>query len=746
MTLNELINILLPPHQAKQPTQEQNNILRHQQGPGWVLAGPGSGKTEVLTWLVMRLLYVKSDPLQAERVNPDSIFVTTFTNKAARNLEDRISHYRGKIITQRPDLAAIDISKLHIDTLHGLCNDILQEYRAPNYQNVRLMDELESSMFIYEQMSIIKDRDDATDRPFWTHFSNIFSSREWQTNLPYLPSKWNATVALVKMFNRIVEDRVSISKMRNAGGQWKRLADLYEEYAQKLKIEHRCDFSHLQLEFLKFLQGPIGKEFRDSGGSVGTNGITWVLIDEYQDTNRIQEEIYLTLAHRKPYNVIVVGDDDQAMYRFRGGSVECMVTFDEACQTYLGVSQSNVPQYPLLANFRSHPEIVNFCNNYITSFPSMKLPGARVPNKQALVSSSSISGSYPAVGQLRAKTLNALADRFAETVEDLVTNGIVRDLNQCCLLLKSTKESPHNAEPYVRALQNRGISYYNPRNKAFLEQEEVCGLLGTLLAVIDPHDQHVPQRPQDLANTIRGCRNQYDQIQTANKELADYVRDAHKNLAAHPDKPLTANLQELVYYLLSLPPFDNWATEAARRARLSRITALVESFASMPVPGYPDISRGRLKASSDSPGEVFSKWTTNFYYLFFGYLSRTGIDEEENEDVIVPSGMVPIMTMHQAKGLQFPFVFVGHIGEKPNVSVSHYLETQLSQFPNNPARSFSFLSEDVRSELDLIRQYYVAYSRAQYALILMGTNAQFSKGRTPCGPNTSWLQNQIPPL
>jgi DNA helicase-2/ATP-dependent DNA helicase PcrA len=135
-----------------------------------------------------------------------------------------------------------------------------------------------------------------------------------------------------------------------------------------------------------------------------------------------------------------------------------------------------------------------------------------------------------------------------------------------------------------------------------------------------------------------------------------------------------------------------------------------------------------------------------FYHLFFGYLSRAGLDEEEDEDVIAPLGMVPVMTMHQAKGLQFPFVFVGHMGEGPSVSVSHLLETQLAQFPTNPARSFVLLPENVRSELDLIRQYYVAYSRAQWALILMGTNQQFSRGRIPSGPNSTWLRNRILPL
>jgi len=125
--------------------------------------------------------------------------------------------------------------------------------------------------------------------------------------------------------------------MRTSGGQWIRLADLYDEYSAKLQAEHRCDFSHLQLQFLEFLQTPLGGRFRDGDSNENLHGVRWVLVDEYQDTNLIQEEIYLTLANRRPFNVVVVGDDDQALYRFRGGSVECMVTFDQACAVFVGV-------------------------------------------------------------------------------------------------------------------------------------------------------------------------------------------------------------------------------------------------------------------------------------------------------------------------------------------------------------------------------------------------------------------------
>src|SRR3546814_12620918 len=87
MDLRSMIATLYPQGSPVQPTSQQVDILNHATGPAWVLAGPGSGKTEVLSLLVLRLLYVNNDPIQPARIPPESIFVTTFTEKAAKNLQ-----------------------------------------------------------------------------------------------------------------------------------------------------------------------------------------------------------------------------------------------------------------------------------------------------------------------------------------------------------------------------------------------------------------------------------------------------------------------------------------------------------------------------------------------------------------------------------------------------------------------------------------------------------------------------------
>jgi DNA helicase-2/ATP-dependent DNA helicase PcrA len=753
VTIDDVIALLYPPGSPKTLTTDQEMIVRHPGSPGWVLAGPGSGKTEVLTVTVLRLLYVEGDQVQQHRVPPEAIFVTTFTEKAARNLEDRILHYRAQLVAADPTLAAVDVSKLRIGTLHGLANDLLQEFRAPNYQNVRLMDEFEQALFVREHMSLIKVPNAPAEIAFWRNFPWLFTPQEWQPTRAYPPSRWNSTNALVVLLNRIVEDRVSVAGLRAAGGQLARLADLYVEYVRHLQTNYRCDFSQLQGRFFEFLGTPLGRSFLHGDNTVANPGIRWVLVDEYQDTNPMQEEIYFRLAARAPHNLLVVGDDDQAMYRFRGGSVECMVTFDQACQAFLGIPAASVTRYSLVDNFRSHTAIVAFFNDFITAFPLMGTAGVRSP-KPTIVARKAIPHVYPAVGRIVGRIQSDLARQFAQTVAELINTGKVNDPNECCLLLKSTKESPRNAGPYVAALVAQGLSVYNPRNKTFMEQEEVQGLLGAILAVVDPQRRYA--RDPANANAIPAAeadfRAAYDTLSAAHPDLATYVANCRAAILANSGQPFNCNLQELAYYLLSREPFSTWQNDPVRRFRLARITKLLEAYSSTPVldPATglprPNVTRGFMKGSTNFPGEVIGAWLHSFYHLFLTYVVDAGMNDEEDEEVICPPGMVPVMTMHQSKGLEFPFVFVGHMGESAKVGPSHHLETLFSAYPANPARSFPRRPEVERAQMDLIRQFYVAYSRAEYALIFLGTTAQFNNLSVPCGPTIGWLRQKTIPL
>ena len=716
-----------------------------------MLAGPGSGKTQMLALLVLRLLYVSGDSVQEERVSPESVFVTTFTKKAARNLQDRIYLYRSRLVSRYPELEDIDVSKLRIGTLHGLCNDVLQEFRSPNYRNVRLMDDFEQSLFVREHLSLIKQPDSQIEIAFWSKFEWMFKPYQWSSASPYPPNRWLSTGAMVILLNRLADDRISTTQLRSVDRQLAVLADLYDEYVGLLQANFRCDFAQLQVRFLDFLRSPIGESFRDGVGTASSQGIKWVLVDEYQDTNPVQEEIYFELA-KSCKNLVVVGDDDQAMYRFRGASVECMVTFDHACQVFLSTPNGSVSRYNLVDNFRSHPSIVEFCNNYISDFNVMNSPDARAP-KPAIQPQRPNDTRYPAVVRLEGRSQAELGGKFADQVESLLNDHVINDLSECCLLLKSTRESPQNAGIYVDALQSRGIPVYNPRNKAFAEQEEVQGLLGTMLAVFDP-DRRIALDPSNrgVPRGESSVREVFDRLAASNTELRDYVNRARASIQANTGKYLDPSLQELVYYLISVEPFSSWQEDPVRRVRLGKLTSLLEAYSSMPVldpttgVARENVTRGRMRASSSHPGEIQEEWLRAFYHLFLGRVLESGFDDEEDEDIIVPPRMFPVMTIHQAKGLQFPIVFVGGLLENAQVGPSHRLESLFSSHTLNPARGTNVLPDDERAEMDLVRQYYVAYSRAQYALILLGLQSHFRQQRVPLGASKLWARRRLSPL
>ena len=313
--------------------EDQNAAVNYDGGPLWVIAGPGSGKSEVLVTRTLRLMCVDGIP-------PASIILTTFTEKAARNLEDRLASYLTALQSTFGSLEAVDLADLRIGTLHSLCNDLMQEFRYRPYQNVRLLNEAEQAWFTYREAAISA----CADVGFWSTFEWLF--RTWTSGAGYAPYKWDRVRAASTLFNRIAEDLVSLDRLKSAGQPWSQLADYYEQYRSELDGTHRCDFAHLQVHFVDFLQSPAGARFL--AGEAGYPAIQHVLVDEYQDTNPIQERIYLELARLSPHNLTVVGDDDQALYRFRGGTVSCMVNFDSACSHEYGIG----PELPITSEDR----------------------------------------------------------------------------------------------------------------------------------------------------------------------------------------------------------------------------------------------------------------------------------------------------------------------------------------------------------------------------------------------------------
>jgi DNA helicase II / ATP-dependent DNA helicase PcrA len=699
---------------------KQRHAVEHEGTPLWLLAGPGSGKSEVLVTRTLKLLCV-------DGIKPRSIFLTTFTKKAARNLEDRLATYLVALQKTDPSLQSVDLADIRIGTLHSLCNDILQEFRYSKYQNVRLLDNVEQDLFTYRYADIV----DCQDLSFWITFKDSVS--DWR-NDSYCPNKWKRAKTAVTLFNRIAEDYVDIQKMIAAGGHWRTLANFYQQYAQSLQDNYRCDFAHLQVCFLEFLDSSTGQRFLQGDGSASPP-LSHILVDEYQDTNPIQERIYLALSHETPHNITVVGDDDQALYRFRGGNVACMVNFDKACQKAFSVEPTKIQ---LDKNYRSHVDIVNFFNDYITSFPEMSPIGVRAPGKSIITAASSITGTYPAVSWLARKKAGELGSAVADLIQDhLIADGVITDLSQCVLLLRSAKDSERNAGPFLDAFSQRGIPVYNPRSKSFMESEEVQCLLASLVQVIDgahgfESSTDPSGRPFSWVSTIQEWMSALNRARKnssySTHELDKYLSQSNLLLptlcANNPASFLNINLLEIIYRILSHEPFKTWQANSISNLRLSKVTRLFE--------GYHSFNLDSLRSSAS--GELDPSFLNRFYTMFINYLIETGINDDEDEEVIVPQGHLPVMTIHQAKGLEFPFTFVAQLGQGGKVGSSQILERELTPFRQDLYVRHSRSPEVLVIEDD-IRLLYVAYSRAQHGLILVATQDQLKKHVAAPGRN-----------
>ena len=607
------------------------------------------------------------------------------------------------------------------------------------------MEDMEQLLLIYFHCGLggSTDKLNGAQVRLLRHFRYLFDGRSRRffqgTNIP---GRWARSRVAQILFNRIVEDQANLKKMKAKGGYWKTLAKEFEQYEATLNSTFRVDFAHMQSKLLDFLKTPGGQGFLL--GTTKPNGvpITHILVDEYQDTNPIQAEIYFSLANNLPHNLTVVGDDDQALYRFRGGTVESIINFDKVCIKKWGISPARAN---LIENHRSHEGIVRWCNEYIKSFNVMKTPGARAPGKPDLVAKSKITGNWPAVTVIMADRKRDLADEFAKAVKHFKRKGMISDYSECAFLIHSTKETLPWARAYAEGLRAKGIQIYNPRSKKFLEHDEVRLVLGALLSIIDSKRTY-PMVPAFLQSTCDDWRKFYRSESKKYRGLRVYVSRSAKaisNLKAKVYLPST--LQEVFYHILNKKPFKKWLQDPEVSIWLGQLTSIVEAYASTPVPNHSGLSRGSL-GSNATPGQLNSWWLHQLYNALFSLLERSGIDDPEAEDTLYPKGKVPFMTVHQAKGLEFPIVFVAGIDEEASVDGPHRIEEEFQQFRQSMIK---FPPAIQRAKEDLIRFYFVAYSRAQYALFLLHHSRRLNpgdgKGKTLGlgGTSEAWLRSLV---
>lgn len=692
-------------------------ILEHEHGPLWVIAGPGTGKTEALIIRTLKLLTVEGVP-------PKSIMLTTFTEKGAEELQDRITN----AVEDFGYGDDVDVENIRTGTLHSLCDQIMRYFRYPEYIDLELLDGEDQEFFIKrnaEAVDWVKNNPDVYEhfRPVMPRFSS-----------EYGPNTWQATQIATQVLNKTRQYLVDPDELAEADETvLQELANQLSRYHETLAGEYRADFAELQLHFLNFLDSDFGRSFVEGNEELDQPPLEYVLVDEYQDTNPLQEAIYFQLAEACDTDITVVGDDDQAMYRFRGGSVECMVRFGEKCRAEFGVEPETVQ---LTQNFRSHADIVDWVNRYIGNHRDLP-PAARAGDKEPLEPAAGIDGDYQAVSAIMGRSRREAANRMARFIEFLLDEGIIDDYSQIALLLRSTRESPQNAQDFVEALRDAGIPIYNPRNKALTEQEEVQLALGALVTVLD---RYYAVREADYMNghfldTVDEWTDQFDEFRKTDEgsELDEYIEKSYNRLDRAELGEELETVQDVFYRILSREPFSTWREEDPNRSvRLARLSNLIEA--------YSNVYSGNLRTSNNIPGHFSHGWLRGFYYNFLQYVANSGFDEPEDPYDQIPEGFVQVMTAHQAKGLEFPIVFAGDINRRDGPGGTHYMENELAPYSGLSLDS----TQDERADRDNVRRFFVQYSRAQDQLVLTGSRnsvKQIALGHDVSGEpvSTEWF-------
>ena len=302
--------------------KEQLEAINTTEGPVLIIAGPGAGKTFTLVERTFRLL-------SEMKIEPEHIFVSTFTEKASRELVTRISDR-----IYEADLN-ININNLCVGTLHSIFLNLLEEFRdfTRLKRNYSLWDQFDQQYAIYKHIHefIAIDPD-----------CKVFGKGSW----------WNIAGEIAKQVNKVSEEALDVETLKSSDDEAiQKLAIAYEAYKELLEEENALDFSMIQKEFYDLLlrEPTVLETLRQR--------FEYFMIDEYQDTNSIQERILLLLLNDKK-NICVVGDDDQGLYRFRGATIRNILEFE---QNFDGKCK----RIELTKNYRSHSGIINFYNDWM---------------------------------------------------------------------------------------------------------------------------------------------------------------------------------------------------------------------------------------------------------------------------------------------------------------------------------------------------------------------------------------------
>ncbi|WP_018079573.1 ATP-dependent helicase [Thiobacillus denitrificans] len=673
--------------QSKANPQQVEAILATD-GPVLIIAGPGSGKTFTL---VERIVYL----ITQKGVVPESLLVVTFTDKAARELTTRISN-------RLTDLGIkFNLNEMYLGTFHSICLRLLEDYREFTRlkRSFTLFDQFDQQYFLYQHIKDFRELPDAQ-----------LVMGDDQTG------RWAQSESLLKWVSKVSEEALDPTTLAAAPEpEIRALATCFAKYQELLHEHNSLDFSGIQYEALQLLEKrpEVLGQLREK--------LTHLMVDEYQDTNTIQERILLLLAGENK-NLCVVGDDDQGLYRFRGATIRNILEFPAL------FDDGQCKQVKLTVNYRSHPDIIRFYNEWMKE--QVWDDGTRVFRfaKQIVPREDDFPDMPTAVRLAASDDKGDTTNWHAEVLSflnGLKASGQLQDWNQVAFLFRSVKND--KAVALARFLEAEGVPVFSPRSNMFFEREEIRLMIGALIFLF-------PQFPKVRAwaeGVHLDIWDYYDQLcfkhftdelrKPENKPLLDWARPLAKRHAV-----LTQNtdyaFSGLFYQLLQFPLFSRFLTEEAvqgvdkgRAARnLGTFSKLLTKFE-------------YLHFVSVLNPEWLEKNIRDLFNQFLRFLQDGGIGEYEDEAEYAPKGCVSFLTIHQSKGLEFPVVVCGSLEAVPRKQYSA-LDVLLEDGGYLSKERFEPL--DHIKNFDFWRLFYTAFSRAQNLLVLAAQEKQ-GRGKSP---------------
>lgn len=760
------------------PNESQREAILHSEGPLFLPAGPGSGKTRVLLWRVTNLVLT-------HEVDLKEIYLSTFTEKAALQLREGLRTFLGAASeeTGRP----FDLARMYIGTVHSLCQRMLIERDfQPNRTRGRapaLLDDLDQYLFVNKSATWARLLQAAGLEPSTAHgILNAYLGGRGQ-------SKHAAASSTIAFFNRLSEECIEPAAIDvSSDPELERVVKMYGEYRAQLAASgtRLTDFSLLQQEALAVLErgAHTGEVFRH------------VIIDEYQDTNTAQERIFFRLAS-KHRNICVVGDDDQALYRFRGATVENFVRFPERCRKHLGVAPREIP---LDTNYRSRPDVVEFYGRFLNQCDWKRPKGGsyRVESKKIRPHRKERGA---AVVSSAAAPPEAVAAEIAALVKKLIRTKRVADPNQIAFLYPSLKsEQVHRM---MDALEAKGLRVYAPRAGSFLATPEATAMLG-LFALVFGRPARGPYRGEywNYYNWLDAAEAEGERLSKLDPMLESFI-DARRaevqrseadyrrllDLVARKKWDLDAGYVPKAQQrrLAECPGLSDEARRRIGSARfnlavdrriaegnplklkyvLKRATSadwslldlfyqftLFEHFAAMfdaaqrsvdpdegPVcnlsllSGY--ISRFMEQRAPTIAGDLLmeSRLQNMFFGSYLYALHLRGESEYEDAEDPFPKGRIPFLTIHQSKGLEFPVVVLGNPRKDPKTQrLEQIFDPLLAGSGREPLARMA--------EFDMMRMFYVALSRAKNLLVI----ANFRSRGNRINPQFNALLGNVPEI